>query len=426
MESRRILLVGHSPDLHGAEYSLLRLAQELKNRFKLSVLAPAGGPFEKAIQQLGLEFFAFEPCYPFGLIRENKCSLSDFTRQFSRETQRLLKILPKFDLVHSNTLYVWEGAALAAHWGVPHIWNLREIPQASPTWRPALGWTRTFQLLHALSDSIVCVSQALIQALPEPLRSQSAVIHNGLDAPSLMSREESRRLMRDWGVPDGAKVALTVGNFIPEKGHAQLLELVKDLLKKYTEWHLLWVGEQHFCYPELRQKIEALGLSSRIHCPGAVSQMGQKMSAADLYLLPSLTEAFPTVLLEARCAQVPFLANDCGGAREIAAQGGGECWHSLEEARQKLEVAFKGQWHVSPIQVQAFSMQHMGQAYGKIYERWLEQELNADLVLLRRAEIATLLELEKDLNPVSHLQQKVARLKSLRALGRFFRWYFKL
>ena len=425
MESRRILLVGHSPHLHGAEYSLLRLAQELKGRFQLGVLAPAGGPFEKAIQKLGLEFFAFDPCYPFGLILDHHCSLSNFIQQFSRETERLFNNLPKFDLVHSNTLYVWEGAALAAHWGVPHIWNLREIPQASPTWRPALGWTRTFQLLQELSDSLVCVSQALLEALPEHLRAQATVIHNGLDAPSLMSREESRRLLGAWGVPEWAKVALTVGNFIPEKGHGPLLEIAVDLLKKYPDWHLLWVGEQHFCYPELRQKIEALGLSSRIHCPGAVPQMGQKMSGADLYILPSLTEAFPTVLLEARCAKVPFLASDCGGAREIAAQGGGECWHSQEDARRKLESAFKGLWEVSPIQAQAFSMQNMGQAYGKLYEQWLDQKVSLEKIILRRAEISTLLELERDLGPVFYLQQKVARLRSLRGLGRFFRWYFK-
>ena len=46
MDSRklRVLLVGHSPELHGAEYSILRLITELKDQVDYTVLAPPGGP----------------------------------------------------------------------------------------------------------------------------------------------------------------------------------------------------------------------------------------------------------------------------------------------------------------------------------------------------------------------------------------------
>ena len=424
MSQRRILLVGHSPHLHGAEYSLLRLAKELQNEYELAVLAPAGGAFEEAIRQLNINFFAFSPNYPFGLLHEKKGVLPAFILQFSSEWNRLKYSLPKFDLVHSNTMYVWEGAALAVYWGVPHVWNLREIPQASPTWRPALGWSRTFELLGLLSDQLICVSEALLSALPESLQNKSCVVHNGLDSKNLWSREDSRRWMGSLGIPENAKVALTIGNFIPEKGHAQLLDICADLLHKYPDWHLLWVGERHFMYSEIQQKIQSLGLETRIHCPGSIAQMGQKMGGADLYILPSLTEAFPTVLLEGRGAGVPFLASDCGGAREIAVHGGGECWHSFSEAKAKCEKAFRGTWAVPPLTANAFSMASMAMGYKNIYDLLLTEPINSDVLKNRQVALNSLLELKIDGEPLQHLLNKVDRLKSIRFFGRFFRRYF--
>jgi glycosyltransferase involved in cell wall biosynthesis len=421
----RILFVGHSPELHGAEYSLLRLVKELRPDFQIGILAPAGGPFESAIRELGLSFYSLNPRYPFALLHDKKSALPAFVDQLARETTRLNNSLPKFDLVHSNTMYVWEGAALAAHWGVPHIWNLREVPQASPTWRPALGWTRTFELLGLLSDRIVGVSQALLQALPETLHQQTSVIHNGLDAQALWSREESRHFFSKLGIPDSAKVALTVGNFIPEKGHLECLDWLAECLVKFPDWHCLWVGELHFSYPAVQQKIQALVLQDRIHCPGAIALMGQKMRGADLLLLPSLTEAFPTVLLEARCAGVPFLASDCGGAREIAAQGGGECWQNHDDAKAKCEQAFRGDWKVPTPNPQAFSMVAMAKAYAKVYRNALTQRPSPSTLSYRQASLAGLLELNADLSHHIYLQNSVDRLKAFRGLGRFFRWWFK-
>jgi glycosyltransferase involved in cell wall biosynthesis len=169
--------------------------------------------------------------------------------------------------------------------------------------------------------------------------------------------------MVSMGCRPSAKIAVTIGNFIPEKGHLRLLDSLSVYLHQYPEWQCLWIGEHHFTYPDVVKRIQELGLQDRILCPGAVPKAGQNISGADLYLLPSLTEAFPTVLLEARLAGVPFLATDCGGAKEIAEAGGGWCAEYGSHFNEQLQSCFKGQLNAPVCNSSAFTMQSMATSY---------------------------------------------------------------
>lgn len=425
MKPKHLLFFGHSPALHGAEYSLLRLITQLQSSFQVSVCAPSGGAFEQKVRELNLDFYPSFPQYPFSLKHEKRSRLPHFTRQLQREHQRLNETLPPVDLIHSNTFYVWEGAMIAATRGIPHVWNPREIPQTSPTWDCSLGWSHTFELVRDLSDHIVCVSDALRSKLPEHSQNKASTVHNGLDPKTLWNRDDARKWMSDHtNIPADAKVALTIGNFIPEKGHQRLLDIATPLLSQHPQWHLLWVGEHHFCYEGIREQIDALGLQDRIHCPGPVPQMGQKIKLADLYLLPSLTEAFPTVLLEAGLGDVPFICSDCGGSKEIAARGGGHCLEHWDEVREVLEQAFQERWQAPPRDQSAFTMDAMAQGYQNVYMKAIEQGVDAQTQNLRLSAQKRLFDLHHDLQHAARALDKIDRLKALRGLGRFFRWYF--
>ena len=418
-EKRHIVLVGHSPNLHGAEYSLLRLIERLKDRTQLKVLAPGGGPFETEVKRLRVPFVSFEPLYPFALKGENRSALPPFLSRVKENVEKLKGQFQGVDLVHSNTLYVWEGAALAAEWGCPHLWNVREVPGASPTWRPALGWPLTLEWIDDLSDGLVAVSGAAKEGLGGGMESKTQVVHNGLDIQP-EAREASRRWMEQaWGLSENDRVVITVGNLIPEKGHSLWLKAMAPKLKAHGDWHLVWVGERGLCGESLEVEIKSMDLEKQVHVVGPIEGVGKKLAGADLYVLPSLTEAFPTVLLEARACGVPFLANACGGTLEISREGGGlECEGHGELARLTEEFFNEG-FDVPDARQGAFTMKIMADAYWEIYR-------NLKVIDSRKKRVRweSMVGMLEDMTPAKEMQEKIERLKAKRGIGRVFRKLF--
>jgi glycosyltransferase involved in cell wall biosynthesis len=74
---------------------------------------------------------------------------------------------------------------------------------------------------------------------------------------------------------------------------------------------------------ELRALAADLGLAGRVEFLGYVSDMPSLYADADLVVQSSLTEGLPNVILEAAFLEVPVLATDVGGTREIIEDGRG-------------------------------------------------------------------------------------------------------
>jgi glycosyltransferase involved in cell wall biosynthesis len=71
---------------------------------------------------------------------------------------------------------------------------------------------------------------------------------------------------------------------------------------------------------ELLQQIRTLGLEGVVHLPGSQTPaaLADWYRAADLTVLPSLSEGVPNVLLESIACGRPFVASNVGGVPEIA------------------------------------------------------------------------------------------------------------
>jgi glycosyltransferase involved in cell wall biosynthesis len=105
----------------------------------------------------------------------------------------------------------------------------------------------------------------------------------------------------------------------PVKGLATLLDAWARL-GAVSEARVFLVGDG----PQraaLQAQARRLGLESRVHFVGTKAQdeLGDWYRAADLTVLPSLSEGIPNVLLESLACGTPFLATDVGGVREICA-----------------------------------------------------------------------------------------------------------
>ncbi len=128
-------------------------------------------------------------------------------------------------------------------------------------------------------------------------------------------------LRQEFGIPEGARVLLTLSRISPEKGQDLLLESLLD-------WDPpdLWVficGAAAYMqgrkFEQKLRKIAARLRNTRVIFPGHVT--GERKRAffalADLYIFPSRYESYGLTLLEALAAGVPAVCLDSPGARSV-------------------------------------------------------------------------------------------------------------
>lgn len=111
---------------------------------------------------------------------------------------------------------------------------------------------------------------------------------------------------------------LYVGRLEPEKGIDILLQAVGNLKKKMMI--NLFIGGSGADEIKLRKMVDDLGINDAVFFLGYV-KFGQELfnlySKADYFILPSLSEGFPNVIMEAMAFGVAIVSSDVGGISEI-------------------------------------------------------------------------------------------------------------
>ncbi len=136
------------------------------------------------------------------------------------------------------------------------------------------------------------------------------VLHYGIDLDPFRHREDAVAVRAELGLPANTLVLGHVGRFMEQKNHAFLLRIAAEVARRVPETHLLLVGEG-----ELRAATEAeagrLGLAGRVTFAGVRSDVPRLMlQAMDVFVLPSLYEGLPLVLVETQAAGLMSFVSD--------------------------------------------------------------------------------------------------------------------
>jgi glycosyltransferase involved in cell wall biosynthesis len=170
-----------------------------------------------------------------------------------------------------------------------------------------------YRVTDCLSDAVVAVSEAAAErhaAAGAVRRGKLRVIRNGVDLARFRPDPERRaRARAELGVGD-AFVWLAAGRLIWKKDFATLLEAFAHV----GSGVLLIAGDG----PQ-EADLKAMGSGARFL--GRREDMPALMNAADAFVLSSVVEGLPLVLLEAAASGLPAAATDAGGVREAVADG---------------------------------------------------------------------------------------------------------
>jgi glycosyltransferase involved in cell wall biosynthesis len=117
--------------------------------------------------------------------------------------------------------------------------------------------------------------------------------------------------------PKSGFTLLHVGRMVPAKDHATLLRAVALARPRIPDMQLWIVGDGPLG-PELRALTSELGLGECVTFFGERNDVSSFLTAADLFVMPSISEGLPVSLLEAMSAGLPAVVTDVGGMGEIA------------------------------------------------------------------------------------------------------------
>lgn len=174
-------------------------------------------------------------------------------------------------------------------------------------------------VLHA-ADKVITVSDDIRQVLIRDgiEEQQIELIRRGTDRR--IFHEGKQDLSREkLGLPRVQNILISVGRLVDVKGLNHLVDACQILVSRGVDfqYYLLGDGPNR---TKLTQQIEQLGLSDYVILRGAQSadQLADWYRAADLTVMPSLSEGVPNVLLESIACGTPFVASRVGGIPEIA------------------------------------------------------------------------------------------------------------
>jgi glycosyltransferase involved in cell wall biosynthesis len=169
-------------------------------------------------------------------------------------------------------------------------------------------------------DRVICVSEGVrdtyleVGADPEKL----TVVRNGIRTiPANSSRRQTRQRLE---IAEDRPLVLSVGRMIDVKGHLFTLGAVEEVRRLRPDVLFLWVGGGPL-EAVLRERVAEAGLEDSVCFAGHRDDVPDLIVAADLFLLASMVEGLPLVVLEAMAAGRPVVATRVCGTSEVVEDG---------------------------------------------------------------------------------------------------------
>lgn len=306
----KILEVTHDLNIGGLQRVVVDLAKNLnKEKFNVTVCAlKSGGPLEGELKTAGIKIIK---------IQHTPGRVDYFS------FWKLYKILKteKPDIIHThNTHPLIDGTIASLLSGVPvriHTDHARQFPDKNRYMMIERLFSRFIEKMITVSNHTKGNLVSYEKISPEKIE----VIINGIDGRKYCTSVDQWKKKNELGIVEKKKPIIGLGvRLSRQKGIEYLLDAVKLLKEDFPDILLLIAGEGELS-EELRLKAERLNITDSVLFLGPRLDMNEILKVLDIYVLPSIWEGLPLVILEAMAASLPIVATDVGGNREVIREG---------------------------------------------------------------------------------------------------------
>jgi len=192
---------------------------------------------------------------------------------------------------------------------------------------PISNWLKYFPVewvLSAVTDGIVTINREDFAHATNRLRCRKVyqIPGIGLDFEKFQPMNEQSRiaLKRELGLVPEAFILLYVAEFIPRKNHEFLIGALPDLVALIPELHLVLTGEGPL-KDRIFSKVKELGFETKVSFTGFTNKVPQYAAVSDIAISTSRHEGLGLGLAEQMACQVPTVASNDKGHRELISHG---------------------------------------------------------------------------------------------------------
>lgn len=309
---RRILHFAEDGDTSGYFPQLARWHDRSRYQMYFATLHPMAPWLRDYMLSQGVECFSCDSrartSYPVGMLR-----LARFLRR------------NRIDILHTH---LFEPSVIGLHAGVIARTPLRVMTRHYSDYHTRIHkkWhVRLDRLCTGLCDGVIAVSRHTAEHMIAEEGAPQAKLHvvlNGIDFDrvKISSPDFRERVRREFNA-EGAYLVLIAARLHPEKGYEYLFQSLPELKRRLDRRLLLLVAGKGPFEESYRQMVRSLECEDDVRFLGFRNDVADLMAAADLFVLPSVAEAFGLVLAESLYLGTPVVATRVGGIPEIVDDG---------------------------------------------------------------------------------------------------------
>lgn len=219
------------------------------------------------------------------------------------------------DIVHTND-YRMHHTWLFPAWltGTKHIWHQRSAISS-----------KSLDFYTSYVTEVVTISEYCRKQFPPKMSKRAVVIANPVSSYLEIENKNKKRrqLLNEIGADNDAFLVAWVGNWHPHKRPLFFIDIAQKLMSNFEQpvIFLMFGNKIEPLYSNGIFKLESLGLTNKVFVLGQRIPIEPWLSACDVLVATAIREGLGRTLIEAMLLEIPVIATDDGGHREVIQDG---------------------------------------------------------------------------------------------------------
>ena len=303
---KRLIIFMPSIDGGGVEKNLFIISNFLSSKLNEIVLITFDSRFNKKFDN---------KIRIINVVKKPKKKYSKYYKYY-----KCLKILIYETIRKESLVFAFQANIYCCFLSIIFNFDLITRSNSSPT-----GWSKNFfknlifKILFKIPKKIIVNSKDFKSEIDKKFNIKTKLIYNPLNIKTI---KESSSQKLNFNFFNNSKIkAINVARFTDQKDHITLLESIKYLVSKKIDIKLLIMGYGPN-KKEILNYIKRQNLSKNIKIINFQNNPYKYMYKSNLFILSSLYEGLPNVLLEAMTLKKFIISSNCPtGPREILKNG---------------------------------------------------------------------------------------------------------
>ncbi|HUE99903.1 MAG TPA: glycosyltransferase [Anaerolineales bacterium] len=226
---------------------------------------------------------------------------------------------------------------------LPSVCTIHVMPSLNVKTKTKLHQKVEWFALRHFCDRVISVSEEAAQHhidISGAASDQVITVYNGIDLSHFVSMDHERERINvrtEFGIPADANLLTTVAVLRPQKGIQFMIQALPAILASNPDTYYLIVGSGTH-QKVLLEAADKVHVTERVLFAGMRKDVPRLLAASDVFVLPTLTEALPTVLAEAMAAGLPIIASRVGGIPEMVTDGQNGCLVKPEDPEDLVDA----------------------------------------------------------------------------------------